>query len=42
MTINRTADMQIKEPALAKTTATRSRVSRYQPTDRVLAFLKTL
>jgi hypothetical protein len=28
MTINRTADMQIKEPALAKTTATRSRVSR--------------
>ena len=36
------ADMQIKEQALAKTTATRTRASRYQPTDRVLAFLKTL
>jgi site-specific recombinase XerD len=36
------ADMQIKEKALAKTTATRARASRYQPTDRVLAFLKTL
>jgi integrase/recombinase XerD len=36
------ADMQIKEQALAKTTATRARASRYQPTDRVLAFLKTL
>ena len=42
MTINRKADMQIKEQALAKTAATQSRVSRYQPTDRVLAFLKTL
>ena len=36
------ADMQIKEQALAKTTATRARASRYRPTDRVLAFLKTL
>jgi site-specific recombinase XerD len=36
------ADMQIKERALAKTTATRARASRYQPTDRVLAFLKTI
>ena len=34
--------MKIKEQALAKTTATRARASRYQPTDRVLAFLKTL
>jgi len=34
--------MQIKEQALAKTTATRARALRYQPTDRVLAFLKTL
>ena len=36
------ADMRIKEQALAKTTATRARASRYQPTDRVLAFLRTL
>jgi site-specific recombinase XerD len=36
------ADMQIKEQALAKTTATRARVSRYRPPDRVLAFLNTL
>ena len=35
MTIIRQGHMQIKEQALAKTTATRSRVSRYQPTDRV-------
>ena len=40
MTIVRKADMQIKEQALAK--RLRRRVSRYQPTDRVLAFLKTL
>jgi len=36
------ADMQIKEKALAKTATTRARATRYQPTDRVLAFLKTL
>ena len=36
------ADMRIKEQALAKTTATRARASRYQPTDCVLAFLRTL
>jgi integrase/recombinase XerD len=36
------ADMQLKEQALAKTTATGARASRYRPTDRVLAFLKTL
>ena len=36
------ADMQIKEQALAKTTATQARVSRFRPTDRVLAFLNTL
>ena len=35
------ADMQIKEQALAKTTATQARVSRYRPPDRVLAFLNT-
>ena len=36
------ADMQIKEQALAKTTATRARAPRYRPSDRVLAFLNTL
>ena len=36
------ADMQLKEQALAKTTATQARVSRYRPPDRVLAFLNTL
>ena len=36
------ADMQIKEQALAKTTATQARVSRYRPPDRVLAFPKTV
>ena len=36
------ADMRIKEQALAKTTATQARVSRYRPPDRVLGFLKTL
>jgi integrase/recombinase XerD len=36
------ADMQLKEQALAKTAAPRARVSRYQPSDRVLTFLKTL
>jgi hypothetical protein len=34
--------MQLKEQALAKTAAPRARVSRYQPSDRVLTFLKTL
>ena len=36
------ADMQLKEQALAKTAATRTRTSRYRPSDRVLAFLNTL
>jgi integrase/recombinase XerD len=36
------ADMQLKEQALAKTTATQARVSRYRPSDRVLTFLKAL
>jgi hypothetical protein len=36
------ADMQLKEQALAKTTATQARVSHYRPPDRVLAFLNTL
>ena len=36
------ADMQLKEQALARTTATAARTPRYQPSDRVLAFLKTL
>jgi integrase/recombinase XerD len=36
------ADMQLKEKALAKTSTTDSKVRRYHPTDRVLAFLKTL
>jgi hypothetical protein len=36
------ADMQLKEQALARTTATRARTSRYRPSDRVLAFLNTL
>lgn len=36
------ADMQLKEQALAMTTATQSRASRYRPSDRVLAFLKAL
>jgi integrase/recombinase XerD len=36
------ADMQLKEQALAKTTATRARATRYRPGDRVLAFLKAL
>jgi integrase/recombinase XerD len=36
------ADMQMKERALARTTVTRARATRYRPTDRVLAFLKTL
>src|SRR5215471_10599685 len=36
------ADMQLKEQALAKTTAAQARVSRYRPPDRVLAFLNTL
>ena len=36
------ADMQMKEQALAKTSATQARVSRYRPTDRVLAFLNAL
>jgi site-specific recombinase XerD len=36
------ADMQLKEQALAKTPATRARVTRYRPTDRVLNFLNSL
>jgi site-specific recombinase XerD len=36
------ADMQLKEQALAKTTATRARTARYRPSDRVMAFLNTL
>jgi hypothetical protein len=36
------ADMQLKEQALARTTATRSRILRYRPSDRILAFLTTL
>ena len=36
------ADMQLKEQALAMTTATRARASRYRPSDRVLAFLNAL
>ena len=36
------ADMQLKELALAKTTAPAAHISRYRPSDRVLAFLKSL
>ena len=36
------ADMQLKEQALAMTTATRTPASRYRPSDRVLAFLQAL
>jgi integrase/recombinase XerD len=36
------ADMQLKELALAKTTARAAHISRYRPSDRVLAFLKSL
>jgi len=36
------ADMQLKEQALARTTATRARTPRYRPSDSVLAFLNTL
>ena len=36
------ADMQLKEQALAKTTALRARTARYRPGDRVMAFLNTL
>jgi len=36
------ADMQLKEKALARTTATKARASRFRPGDRVLAFLKGL
>jgi integrase/recombinase XerD len=36
------ADMQLKEKALAKTGATNSKVRRYRPSDRVLAFLSGL
>lgn len=36
------ADMQMKEKALAKTSATAARTPRYHPRDRVLAFLKAL
>ena len=36
------ADMQLKEQALAKTTAAQARATRYRPSDRVLDFLKAL
>jgi integrase/recombinase XerD len=36
------ADMQLKEEALAKTSSTGSRVPRYRPSDRILAFLNGL
>ena len=36
------ADMQLKEQALAKTTAAQARATRYRPSDRLLAFLKAL
>ena len=36
------ADMQLKEQALAMTTATRIPASRYRPSDRLLAFLQAL
>jgi integrase/recombinase XerD len=36
------ADMQLKEQAMAKTTAAHVRATRYRPSDRVLAFLKAL
>jgi integrase/recombinase XerD len=36
------ADMQLKEQALAKTSGTKSKVRRYRPSDRVLAFLSGL
>jgi len=35
-------DMELKEQALAMTTARRVPASRYRPTDRVLAFLHAL
>jgi integrase/recombinase XerD len=36
------ADMQLKEQALARTTAIPARIARYRPSDRVLAFLNAL
>ena len=36
------ADMQLKERALAATTAKKVKVPRYRPSDRVMAFLKAL
>ena len=36
------ADMQLKEAALAATSATESKVRRYRPGDRLLAFLNGL
>jgi integrase/recombinase XerD len=36
------ADMQLKELALAKASAPAAHISRYCPSDRVLAFLKSL
>lgn len=36
------ADMRLKEEALARTTSSRARPSRYRPTDKVLAFLEGL
>ncbi|WP_305728311.1 tyrosine-type recombinase/integrase [Paraburkholderia hospita] len=36
------ADMQLKERALAKTSARKAPASRYRPDDRVMQFLKSL
>jgi len=36
------ADMQLKEQAMAKTTATDAVTRRYRPDDRVMAFLRSL
>jgi len=36
------ADMQLEEKALAKTASVNGRIPRFRPSDRVLAFLKTL
>jgi integrase len=36
------ADMRLKEAALARTTNSRARPTRYRPKDKVLAFLEAL
>ncbi len=36
------ADMQMKEVALARTSATESKIRRYRPSDHLLAFLNGL